>query len=224
MCKNLFFFPDLSLNFSIKLLHGGEFNKDFSAYIDGDCKFFDMCSLTRFRMIDLESMCKEIGIGEGSYDLWFAIPERELSVDGILPIDIDDDVHTMLDMLVYTKCLTVFTTAKDNSNDLNDFSFTQFDIDERVQRVESMIEECETEGKQKEGEYEDECEGDEEKDDVSFEGDSSNMDSSESEVEISPKKKKRRIPPPNPPFRLRRRGRYSMLRVISLFSALFQIL
>ena len=28
-----------------------------------------------------------------------------------------------------------------------------------------------------------------------------------------PVKKKRRIPPPNPPFRLRKKGRYSMLRV-----------
>lgn len=165
-------------------------------------------------MVDLDSMCKEIGIGEGSYDLWFSLPERELCVDTINPLDFDDDVGTMLDMLVYTKCLQVYTTAKDNYSDLLDFDFTQFNTDERIQRVECMIEECQAKGKHEEV-GKDDCEGDEEKDDVSFNGDSSNMDSSESEVEISPKKKKKRIPPPNPPFRNRKRGRYSMLRVIS---------
>lgn len=35
-----------------------------------------------------------------------------------------------------------------------------------------------------------------------------------------PVKKKRRIPPPNPPFRLRKKGRYSMLRVRVIFSYL----
>lgn len=50
-------------------------------------------------------------------------------------------------------------------------------------------------------------------DNVSFHGDSSNSDSSESKVEVTPKKKKRRITPPNPPYRLRKKGRYLMLRV-----------
>ncbi|WOH05065.1 hypothetical protein DCAR_0624477 [Daucus carota subsp. sativus] len=45
-------------------------------------------------------------------------------------------------------------------------------------------------------------------------GDSSNLDSTDSEVDTLPKKQKkpRRIPPPNPPYRTRKRGRYSMLR------------
>ncbi|KAK1376466.1 hypothetical protein POM88_032659 [Heracleum sosnowskyi] len=51
-----------------------------------------------------------------------------------------------------------------------------------------------------------------EDDKLSFEGDSSNVNSSDSEVEILPKKKKR-IPPPNPPYMTRKKGRYSMLRV-----------
>lgn len=51
-----------------------------------------------------------------------------------------------------------------------------------------------------------------EDDKQSFQGDLSNIDSSESEVQITPKRR-RRIPPPNPPYRTRRRGRYSMLKV-----------
>ncbi|KAK1397643.1 hypothetical protein POM88_007506 [Heracleum sosnowskyi] len=56
---------------------------------------------------------------------------------------------------------------------------------------------------------EEDTEDEEEK--QSFHGDSSNMDSSESDCP-KPKKKVRRIPPPNPPYRARKRGRYSMPR------------
>ncbi|KAK1384294.1 hypothetical protein POM88_022029 [Heracleum sosnowskyi] len=109
----------------------------------------------------------------------------------------------MLDMLVYSNCLSLYTTAKDVEG-MYDFSYTRYEEDERVARVSEMYDECEkkTEDVEEEGKEEDE---------VSFHGDSSNMDSSESEAEITPKKR-RNIPPPNPPFRLRRRGRYSMLR------------
>ncbi|KAK1384831.1 hypothetical protein POM88_022566 [Heracleum sosnowskyi] len=50
-----------------------------------------------------------------------------------------------------------------------------------------------------------------EDDKLSFESDSSNVDSSDSEVDILPKKKKRFLPP-NLPYRTRKKGRYSMLR------------
>ncbi|KAL8099717.1 hypothetical protein AgCh_032105 [Apium graveolens] len=64
------------------------------------------------------------------------------------------------------------------------------------------------------GEKEDEdvpAQGEDEEDNDSFQGDNSNLDSTDSEVEKSPKKKNG-IPPPNPPYRTRKRGRFSMLR------------
>lgn len=125
-----------------------------------------------------------------------------------MPIGNEDNVGTMLDMLVYTNCLNVFTTAKmDLGDDGYNFSFTQLEEDVRIMRVSDMYDEWDN----KEDIVDNEENKDE--DDLSFHGDSSNMDSSESEVEISPQKKKRRILPPNLPFRLRRRGRYSMLGV-----------
>lgn len=45
-----------------------------------------------------------------------------------------------------------------------------------------------------------------------FEGDLSKLDSSEDEI-VPPPRNRKRIPLPNPPYRTRRRERYSMLRV-----------
>ncbi|KAL8126898.1 hypothetical protein AgCh_013989 [Apium graveolens] len=52
----------------------------------------------------------------------------------------------------------------------------------------------------------------ENEDNINFQGDSFNMDSSKSEVEIEIKMKKKRVPSPNPPYRTRERSRYIMLR------------
>ncbi|KAK1361238.1 hypothetical protein POM88_045712 [Heracleum sosnowskyi] len=82
--------------------------------------------------------------------------------------------------------------------EMYDFSYTEYEEDERVARVSEMYDECENKAEDVDDEGKEE-------DEVSFHGDSSNMDSSESEAEITPKKK-RNIPPPNPPFRLRRIG------------------
>ena len=107
---------------------------------------------------------------------------------------------------------------------------TQYEEDERVERIEQIREEREYGG---DGHGEADGEGigaggaegklkSDDDDKVSFEGDSSNLDSTDSEVDTLPKKQKkpRRIPHPNPPYRTRKRGRYSMLRVsqILLFS------
>ncbi|KAK1384295.1 hypothetical protein POM88_022030 [Heracleum sosnowskyi] len=85
-------YGDCSLNFTIKLANGGEFDEKFESYIDGDTKYFDMCSLNNFHLMDLHSMCKELGIGEGSYDLWHCIPGRALDVEFVIPIDEEEDV------------------------------------------------------------------------------------------------------------------------------------
>ena len=90
------------------------------------------------------------------------------------------------------------------------FSFTQFELDERERRVGEMREEVEkSELKDADGA----CEKKDADEPNSFIADTSNLDSTESEAPPVAKKRKRRIPPPNPPYRTRKKGRYSMLRV-----------
>ena len=86
-----------------------------------------------------------------------------------------------------------------------DFSYTQMAIDQRIERIEDIRVEVE----EKLNDTKEEVSAEDEQN--SFHGDSSNMDSSESDCP-KPKKKPKRIPPPNPPYRARKRGRYSMLR------------
>ncbi|KAK1380251.1 hypothetical protein POM88_026995 [Heracleum sosnowskyi] len=134
--------------------------------------------------------------------------------------DFDDDLNgyhggeiSYFDMCArwhFNICLNLYTTDSmiDFGSDFNDFSFTQFEEDERIERIEQIREEREYGDEGEELPKEDEGVED---DKLIFEGDSCNVDSSYSDVDILPKKKKR-IPPPNPPYRTRKRGRYSMLR------------
>ncbi|KAK1350638.1 hypothetical protein POM88_054627 [Heracleum sosnowskyi] len=151
----------------------------------------------------------ELGLELGQFCLWFCIPDTEI-VQGLIPLVKSEDVESLSDFVCYSSCLNLYTTDSmiDFGSDFNDFSFTQFEEDERIERIEQIREEREygDEGEELPKEYEGV-----EDDKLSFEGDSSNVDSSDSEVDILPKKKKR-IPPPNPPYRTRKRGRYSMLR------------
>ncbi|XP_063936331.1 uncharacterized protein LOC108226119 [Daucus carota subsp. sativus] len=182
-----------------------------------------MCSQLEFGIADLESMLNEVGIFLGKFCLWYCIPNTELD-QGLLPIKDNDEVDSMIVLLCYSKCMNLYTTDNviDYGADFGDFSMTQYEEDERVERIEQIREEREYGG---DGHGEADGEGigaggaegklkSDDDDKVSFEGDSSNLDSTDSEVDTLPKKQKkpRRIPPPNPPYRTRKRGRYSMLR------------
>ncbi|XP_074343713.1 uncharacterized protein LOC141687377 isoform X2 [Apium graveolens] len=159
-------------------------------------------------------MCVEVGLKKGDFDLWYCLPEVELSV-GLMSIENEEHVGNLTDMLVYTKLLRVYATARTFRNwncEWDDFSFTQLLVDEKEKRVSQMIDEAEDHIVPIEKEDEDvPAQGEDEEDNDSFQGDNSNLDSTDSEVEKTPKKKKR-IPPPNPPYRTRKRGRFSMLR------------
>ncbi|KAK1354528.1 hypothetical protein POM88_047784 [Heracleum sosnowskyi] len=195
--------------FTIKVHHGGDFDDDLNGYHGGEISYFDMCAQWHFNMYDMESMMTELGLELGQFCLWFCIPDTEI-VQGLIPLVKSEDVETLSDFVCYSSCLNLYTTDSmiDFGSDFNYFSFTQFEEDERIERIEQIREERGYEDEGEELPKEDEGVED---DKLSFEGDSSNMDSNDSEVDILPKKKKR-IPPPNPPYRTRKRGRYSMLR------------
>ena len=220
-------FTDYSMYFTIKLHHGGNLDESGKLYVDGKISYFDMCSSRSiyvvdrgFYLSDIQSMCRELGLEDGGYDLWFCIPEQPLE-NGLTPIENDDDIFTLLDMLVYSKLLVLYTTPRVLKNwncEWDDFSFSQFVEDQKEERVGDMIDEAEKHKQIVENENENEVldnenESSDDDEEESFEGDNSNIDSSESEAKMPPPKKKRRIPPPNPPYRTRKRGRYSMLRV-----------
>lgn len=89
--------------------------------------------------------------------------------------------------------------------------------DDKAERIDEIREEIEERtsigndvGNNRVGEEDDEVE------EASFHGDNSNLDSSENEVVTLLPKRVRRIPPPNPPYRTRLRGRYFMLKVRTL--------
>lgn len=179
-----------------------------------------MCSERQFGLTDMESMLTKIGL---VVDKNRTSCRRILSlvtelVKGLLPIVSNDDVSSLVDFTCDSRCLHVYSTYNvidyrgdfEKFHDFGDFSFTQFDDDARIERIEDIREECgyvgEAEGELDKTIYE------EEEDKISFQGDSSNLDSTDSEVEKWSKKKKI-IPPPNPPYKTTRKGRYSMLRV-----------
>ncbi|XP_074354016.1 uncharacterized protein LOC141692951 [Apium graveolens] len=213
-------YGEYSIHFTIKLYHGGDLDESVKSYVGGEISYFDMCSIKHyhggdFGLKELESMCVEVGLKKGDFDLWYCLPEVELSV-GLMSIENEEHVGNLTDMLVYTKLLRVYATARTFRNwncEWDDFSFTQLLVDEKEKRVSQMIDEAEDHIVPIEKEDEDvPAQGEDEEDNDSFQGDNSNLDSTDSEVEKTPKKKKR-IPPPNPPYRTRKRGRFSMLRV-----------
>lgn len=182
--------------FTLRVHHDGEFSKDKKQYIGGQVHYFDMCSDDHFYLVEMESMLEEIGLVNGSYDMWFCIVGDNLDND-LMPLETDEHVKIMLDLLVYQDFFNVYITTKDVGFD--DFSFTQYELDEREERIGDIREETDTLNLNEEfGGYE--GSGDED-DKQSFQGDLSNIDSSDSEVEITPKKIKT-IPPPNPPTKV----------------------
>lgn len=162
-------------------------------------------------------MLGALGLETGTYNLWLLIPDHVLELQSLRPVKNDNDVNIFLDLVDcgYFSDITLYTTVAtepledtDGVEDYDfDFSFTQFELDEIEQRISEMIEECEK-TEEKFG-----TEGLDERyiaPDIPFQPDSSDIDSTETEAPVP---RRRRIPPPNPPYRSRKRGRYSMLRV-----------
>ena len=199
----------MSPYFSIKLHYGGQFNSEFSEYVGGDIAYFDMCSVEGLCLFEIEAMVREVGCSTDSMDLWFLLNELEFAAANIMPIETERDLD-LLKTLVESNYKLVRLYLTPNGPGLDgenwDISFTQLAIDQRIQRIEDIR----VEVGEALNEVDEEGADEDEEEKQSFHGDSSNMDSSESDC---PKpKKKRRVPPPNPPYRARKRGRYSMLR------------
>ncbi|KAK1355895.1 hypothetical protein POM88_049151 [Heracleum sosnowskyi] len=200
-----------SMYFSIKVNYDGDFDEGFVNYFGWKIEYFDMCSMDVMLMSEINVMLTELGVLVDYIDLWFHIPGEDL-LHSLLPIETPKDLSLCLDLLKYTKLIEMYTTPTiSNENDVWDFSFTQYALDEKQARIDDFVQECDT--------VLDKVSTNEEKfveqvldDEVSFHGDSSNFDSSESESEKpKPKKEQNKVPPPNPPYRARKNGRFSVL-------------
>lgn len=177
---------DLYGHFSIKIHHSGDFNESRTEYIGGKVNFFDMCNQKGMNMVEYDAMLGELGLRVGEYDLWLLLPGTGLP-HGLLPIENNDNAAAIGDLVEYSKMQALYTTPKNKDGDLDwlDFSFTQYGEEEKDKRISDMVQE------------------------VEFEEKTENVISKKEEA----KKKNKRVPPPNPPYRTRKRGRYSMLRV-----------
>lgn len=128
-----------------------------------------------------------------------------LCAESICPLETGKDLEMLIDIVdCYYKLPRIYATSNSPTSDDEkwDFSFTQMAIDDRIARIKDIrVETEETEENMNEV-----IEEAEEEERLSFHGDSSNMDSSESDCPKPEKNKARRVPPPNPPYRSRRRG------------------
>ncbi|KAK1392472.1 hypothetical protein POM88_011528 [Heracleum sosnowskyi] len=176
--------------------------------LGGQVAYFDMCSVFKLKLVEIEAMLGQVQCSTQTMDIWLLTNEVEMCHDNLIPIETEKDLGIIIDMVDCNyKFIRLYMTSNSPTFDDEawDFSFIQMVIDDRIQRIEDIRDEVE--GNVNEV-VEEDTEDEEEK--QSFHGDSSNMDSSESDCP-KPKKKVRRIPPPNPPYRARKRCGYSML-------------
>ncbi|KAK1400145.1 hypothetical protein POM88_010008 [Heracleum sosnowskyi] len=147
------------------------------------------------------------GCSTEKMDFWLLSNELEVWHENLIPVETERDLIMLIDLVQCNyKLARLYATSNSPTSDDEtwDFSFTQMAIDQRTERTEDIRVEIE-------GIANDEAtEDDKEEEKARFHGDSSNMDSSESDCPTP--KKVRRVPPPNPPYRARRRGRFSVLR------------
>lgn len=200
--------------FSLKVFYGGEFDATFEHYNSGDVVYFDYISRFDLSLTGLKEMLEEIGLEKESFDVWLQLPGRELHSSSIMPLQTDGHVKMFADLVEgYSTLLNIYILTTFDGLDY-DFSFTQYELDEREKRVEEIREECEKEHVEEKVEQQSRPGEDTEEEQLKYYCDTSNIDSTETDA--PPPRRRRRIPPPNPPYRTRKRGRYSMLRVSAL--------
>lgn len=204
--------------FTLKVFYGGEFDSTFEHYNGGDVVYFDYICRIDMSLIGLKEMLEEIGLEKESFDVWLQLPGRELHSSSIMPLQNDGHVQMLGDLVEgYCTLLNIYTVTTFDGLDY-DFSFTQYELDEREKRVEEIREECEKDHVEEEHEKKMEEQSrpgeDTEEEQLKYYCDTSNIDSTETEAPTP--RRRRRIPPPNPPYRTRKRGRYSMLRVSAM--------
>ncbi|KAK1354635.1 hypothetical protein POM88_047891 [Heracleum sosnowskyi] len=184
-CEKVETLRNRSAYFTIKLHFRGKFVDDYSEYVGGQVAYFDMCSVFKLKLVEIEAMLGQVQCNTRTMDIWLLSNEVEMFHDNLIPIETEKDLGIIIDMVDCNyKFIWLYMTSNSPTFDDEawDFSFTQMAIDDRIQRIEDIRDEVE--GNVKEV-VEEDTEDEEEK--QSFHGDSSNMDYSESDC---PKPKK----------------------------------
>ena len=196
--------------YSLKIHYGGDFDESFETYNGGKYTYVDYIPREEQNIVVLDEIMQELRLEKGFYSIWYHLPQTRLHNTNVMLLETDGDVEHFDAMLVsYSHICTLYVNVTNLSfQEFQDFSL--FEFDERERWVGEMREEVEkSEPKDADGASE-KKDADEPN---SFIADTSNLDSTESEAPPVAKKRKRRIPPPNPPYRTRKKGRYLMLRV-----------
>lgn len=136
---------DDHLHFTVKVFHGGILNDNCTEYAGGEIHYFDMCSTVSMTIFEVQAMMGELGLIYGHYEMYYLISGNELGVGNILPLETTDDVLTMTDLVLYDKLQIVYVVSKSFSlpsvSEVEEFSFTQYDLDQREERVMEIIDE-----------------------------------------------------------------------------------
>lgn len=196
--------------FTIKLHYSGELDEKGEHYNGRKIAYFDMCWRKYLTLGSLQKMLSQSGLELGNVSLWYLLPQVPLRGENLKPVETENDVEMVGDFIdSYSNKVKMYATI---SNGISgavyyDFPFTQYELDERERRVEEIREECDVIGNvPRAGDLTAE-------EPIGFFPDTSNVDTTETETAPLRLKRRRTVPPPNPPYRARRRGRYSMLRV-----------
>lgn len=127
--------------FTLKLHFGGKFEDHCSKYVGGQVAYFDMCSTFKFKLNEIDDMLGQVGSSTQIVDIWLLSNESEMCQENIIPVETEKDVEIIITLVecnynfirLYT---TLNTPAYDNED--WDFSFTQMDIDDRIERIEDI--------------------------------------------------------------------------------------
>ncbi|KAK1381767.1 hypothetical protein POM88_019502 [Heracleum sosnowskyi] len=69
---------DRSGYFTIKLHFGGKFVDDCSEYIGGQVAYFDMCSVFKLKLVEIEAMLGRVECSTQTMDIWLLSNELEM--------------------------------------------------------------------------------------------------------------------------------------------------
>ncbi|KAK1381713.1 hypothetical protein POM88_019448 [Heracleum sosnowskyi] len=71
-------YEEISPYFSIKLHFGGKFDFGFNQYFGGEIAYFDMCSVKKLTLTEMEAMYSEVGCSTEKMDFWLLSNELEV--------------------------------------------------------------------------------------------------------------------------------------------------
>ncbi|KAK1386418.1 hypothetical protein POM88_014645 [Heracleum sosnowskyi] len=97
--KELPNYDDRSGYFTIKIHFGGKFVEECTEYVGGQVAYFDMCSVFKLNLNQIEAMLGQVGCSTQIMDIWLLSNELHMCHDTLIPVEIEKDLGIMIDMV-----------------------------------------------------------------------------------------------------------------------------